>query len=134
MAKGIAWLKIKKDYLEGISPKELSEKYKVDIEKLYKKIENDKWAAELREIKGNIGNKVQDKIDRISNKALDTCEQVMDDKQASYKDKLTAANIALSVSGLKSSKQEISGEIEKIFITKKEEEQVQEHINDFING
>lgn len=104
---GIAWNNIKKDYLEGIAPKELAAKYEVDIDKLYKKIENDKWAAELREIKGNIGNLVQEKIERITTLALRRLEGVLNDENIKTNDLVSAIGKALDISGLKSFKQEI---------------------------
>ena len=109
MAKATAWNKIKADYLNGVTPKELAEKYKMDVEKVYKKIENDKWASELREIKGKIGNDVQEKIKNLTNLALDTLCKVINDPESDNKDKVSASKAILDVSGLKSLKQEVSG-------------------------
>lgn len=136
MAKGIAWLNIKIDYLQGITPKELAEKYNVDIDKLYKKIENEKWASELREIKGNIGNEVQEQIADITKLALSRLKDVLSNKEVRTGDLVNAIGKAFDVSGLKSSKQEITGNVgvEKIYITAEENKQVQDHIDDFIEG
>lgn len=109
MAKAIAWNKIKADYLNGVTPKELAEKHKVEIEKLYKKIENDKWAVELREIKGKIGNDVQERIKELTNLALETLCDVIKAGDSKYQDKVSASKAILDVSGLKSLKQEVTG-------------------------
>lgn len=109
MAKGIAWNKIKAEYLQGVTPKELAEKYKIEIEKLYKKIENDKWAAELREIKGKIGNEVQEQIKVLTNLALEALKNVIKDGESKPADIVAASRAILDVSGLKSLKQELSG-------------------------
>lgn len=109
MAKAIPWNKIKADYLNGVTPKELAEKHKVEIEKLYKKIENDKWAVELREIKGKIGNDVQERIKELTNLALETLCEVIKAGDSKYQDKVSASKAILDVSGLKSLKQEVTG-------------------------
>ena len=109
MAKAIPWNKIKADYLNGVAPKELAEKHKVEIEKLYKKIENDKWAVELREIKGKIGNDVQERIKELTNLALETLCEVIKADDSKYQDKVSASKAILDVSGLKSLKQEVTG-------------------------
>ena len=107
--KTTPWNKIKAEYLQEVPPKELAAKYKVDIDRLYKKIENDKWAAELREIKGNIGNKVQDRIEKLTNLALDTLEEVANDVKCEKNTRVQAAKALLDISGLKNSKQVIEG-------------------------
>ena len=109
MAKTTPWNKIKVDYLNGVTPKELAEKHKVEIEKLYKKIENDKWAVELREIKGKIGNDVQERIKELTNLALETLCEVIKAGDSKYQDKVSASKAILDVSGLKSLKQEVTG-------------------------
>lgn len=109
MAKVTAWNKIKADYLNGVTPKELAEKYKIDIDKIYNKIDNDSWAKEKAEINGNIRNDVQEKIKELSNLALDTLREVINDPESENKDKVSAARAILDVSGLKSFKQEVSG-------------------------
>jgi hypothetical protein len=109
MAKTTPWNKIKADYLNGVTPKELAEKHKIDINKLYKKIENDKWAVELREIKGKIGNDVQERIKELTNLALETLCEVIKAGDSKYQDKVSASKAILDVSGLKSLKQEIEG-------------------------
>jgi uncharacterized protein YjcR len=109
MAKTTPWNKIKADYLNGVTPKELAEKHKIDINKLYKKIENDKWAVELREIKGKIGNDVQERIKELTNLALETLCEVIKAGDSKYQDKVSASKAILDVSGLKSLKQEVTG-------------------------
>lgn len=109
MAKTTPWTKIKKEYLEGTAPKELAEKYKLDINKIYDKIDNAKWAKELKEINGNVRNDVQDRISKLTNKALQTLEEVIDDYETEKNIKVQACKALLDISGLKSSKQEISG-------------------------
>ena len=109
MAKTTPWNKIKKEYLDGVAPKELAEKYEVDINKLYNKIDNDAWAKEKTEINGNIRNDVQEKIKELTNLALDTLKNVINDPEAKHTDKVSASKALLDVSGLKSVKQEVSG-------------------------
>jgi hypothetical protein len=136
--KPIPWLEIKTEYLKGCSPKELAEKYEVDIKKLYKKIENDKWAPELSEIKGNIGSEVKEQISCITKLALSRLKDVLSDDDIRTSDLVQAIGKALDVSGLKSSKQEITGKdgsalIQKVYVSEKETEFTDNHIDSVIN-
>ena len=112
MAKTTPWNKIKADYLNGVSPKELAEKYNIGIDKLYNKIDNDSWAKEKTEINGNIRNSVQERIKDLTNLALETLCNVINDPESDNKDKVSASKAILDVSGLKSSKQELSGTLQ----------------------
>ena len=109
MAKTTAWNKIKADYLKGVTPKELAEKYKIDINKLYNKIDNDSWAKEKTEINENIRNDVQERIKELTNLALETLCKVIKAGDSKYQDKVSASKAILDVSGLKSLKQEVTG-------------------------
>lgn len=109
MAKATPWNKIKADYLNGVTPKELSEKYKIDITKLYNKIDNDSWAKAKTEINENIRNDVQERIKELTNLALETLCDVIKAGDSKYQDKVSASKAILDVSGLKSLKQEVTG-------------------------
>ena len=109
MAKTTAWNKIKADYLNGVTPKELAEKYKIDINKLYNKIDNDSWAKEKTEINENIRNDVQERIKELTDLALETLCEVIKAGDSKYQDKVSASKAILDVSGLKSLKQEVTG-------------------------
>ena len=109
MAKTTPWNKIKVDYLNGVTPKELAEKYKIDINKLYNKIDNDSWAKEKTEINENIRNDVQERIKELTDLALETLCEVIKAGDSKYQDKVSASKAILDVSGLKSLKQEVTG-------------------------
>jgi uncharacterized protein YjcR len=109
MAKTTPWNKIKVDYLNGVTPKELAEKYKIDINKLYYKIDNDSWAKEKTKINENIRNDVQERIKELTDLALETLCEVIKAGDSKYQDKVSASKAILDVSGLKSLKQEVTG-------------------------
>lgn len=109
MSKTIEWHKIKADYLNGVTPKELAEKYKIDITKIYNKIDNDSWAKEKTQINENIRNDVQGRIKELTNVALETLYSVINNVEAKDADKISASRAILDVSGLKSLKQEVTG-------------------------
>ena len=109
MAKATPWNKIKADYLNGVTPKELAEKYKISIDKLYNKIDNDSWAKAKTEINENIRNDVQERIKELTNLALETLCEVIKAGDSKYQDKVSASKAILDVSGLKSLKQEVTG-------------------------
>ena len=109
MVKTTPWNKIKVDYLNGVTPKELAEKYKIDINKLYYKIDNDSWAKEKTKINENIRNDVQERIKELTDLALETLCEVIKAGDSKYQDKVSASKAILDVSGLKSLKQEVTG-------------------------
>lgn len=103
-----AWNKIKREYLEGVKPAELAKKYGTTSGSIRSKASKEKWLNDKITLSDKVQQKVENRITKLTNKALDTCEGVMDDPDASYKDKLTAAGLAISISGLKKNKQEIT--------------------------
>jgi uncharacterized protein YjcR len=109
MAKVTAWNKIKADYLNGVTPKELANKYKVKAKTIHEKASKEKWVAEKTSICKNVQEDVQEKIKELSNLALDTLKEVINSPESDNKDKVSAARAILDVSGLKSLKQEVSG-------------------------
>ena len=109
MAKTTPWNKIKADYLKGVTPKELAEKYKIDISKIYYKVDNASWAKEKTKIDENIRNDVQDEIKDLTKLALSALKNVINDSESKPADIVAASRAILDVSGLKSLKQELSG-------------------------
>lgn len=134
--KPIPWLEIKAEYLKGCSPKELSIKYNVPAKTIHEKASKESWVDEKASISKKVQESIENYIKTLSKKALKQLETVIDDTEAEYKDKVSASRAILDVSGLKSSKHELTGNVgvEKVYITKEEEKQVQNHIDDFIDG
>lgn len=95
------WNEIKKKYLEGVTPKELSVIYKVSAKDIGDKASHDGWVAKKREISGKVEQTVQDRIVGLTSKALNALEEVLDtsDNEAN---KISAARHVIDVSGLKS--------------------------------
>lgn len=109
MAKVTAWNKIKADYLNGVTPKELAEKYKIPAKSIHEKASKENWVEEKASISKNLQEDVQAKIKTLTNLALDTLCKVINDPESDNKDKVSASRAILDVSGLKSLKQEVSG-------------------------
>ena len=109
MAKATPWNKIKADYLNGVTPKELAEKYKIPAKSIHEKASKESWVDEKASISKNLQEDVQAKIKELSNLALDTLKEVINSPESDNKDKVSAARAILDVSGLKSLKQEVSG-------------------------
>lgn len=137
--KPIPWLEIKAEYLKGCKPDELSKKYNVDIEKLYNKIDNSGWNKEKMELQGKIRNNLEEEIACITNLALRRLKNVLSDDCIRTSDLVQAIGKAFDISGLKSSKQEITGKdgspiVQQTFLTPEECNKAIEHIKDYING
>ena len=96
------WNKIKKLYLEGVSPKELEAMYGYPAKDIGDKASKEGWTAKKREIAGKVEQTVQDRIVGLTTKALNVLETVLNDSDDD-KDKIAAARAVIDVSGLKSS-------------------------------
>ncbi len=104
-----AWNKIKAEYLQGVTPKELAQKYHLKAKQISDKANEEKWVAEKAKISENVRSDVQNRIKDLTNQALEALCDVINDPECENKDKVSAARAILDVSGLKSLKQDISG-------------------------
>lgn len=107
----IPWAKVKKDYLEGVTPKEIALKYGTTAKTVTDKACKEKWTAEKSIIYENVLQNVQDRIQNITNKALTTLEEIIENDTAKDADRVAASRAVLDISGLKTQKQEISGDM-----------------------
>lgn len=107
MTKTTPWTKIKTEYLQGATPKELAKKYNLTSQQVRSKASKEKWRAEKVTISNKVTQNIEDKIKALSNNALETLGRIIKDPEAKDSDKVAAAKAILDVSGLKSVKQEI---------------------------
>lgn len=139
MAKGIAWVKIKSEYLQGVTPKELGEKYGLTAKQISDKANKEKWVAEKAKMCEKVRENTQERIERITNIALIRLEDVLLNDEVRPSDLVNAIGKAFDVSGLKSSKQEITGKdgaplVQQTYLTPEECKAAINHIKDFINN
>lgn len=104
-----AWNKIKVEYLQGVTPKELAQKYHLKAKQISDKANEEKWVAEKAKISENLRIDVQERIKDLTNQALDALCNVINDPECKNTDKVSAAKAILDVSGLKSIKQDVTG-------------------------
>ncbi len=134
------WVKIKAEYLQGAFPKELAKKYNITAKQISDKANKEKWVNEKSKICEKVRENVESQVGRITNLALERLESVLKCKEIRNNDLIAAIGKALEISGLKSSKQEITGKdgaplTEKvIYVTPEEQNEVKEHIRQTING
>ena len=140
MAKTTPWIKIKAEYFQGVTPAELGEKYGLTAKQVSDKANKEKWTADKSKICEEVRNKVQSKIDKITSLALKRLEDVLSDKKTKTNDLVSAIGKAIDISGLKSSKQEITGKdgtpftIQKEYILPEEVKQFEEHYKQSVGG
>jgi len=115
------WNKIKKEYLEGVTPKELAAKYKISAKDIGDKASHDGWTAKKREISVKVEQTVQERIVGLTTKALDALEKVLD-KSENEVNIISAARSVIDVSGLKAIKNIVSADAGfSLFVTKAKE-------------
>lgn len=137
--KEIPWGEIEKKYLIGVKPQDLAKKYNIPCGTIRSHASRNGWCINKQQISNevtqNVAQKLEDRLTNLTNKALTTCETVLDDPGAKYQDKLTASKIIIDCSGLKKDKKELSGNVgvQKVFVTPEMQEATLEHIKQVIN-
>lgn len=107
--KTTPWNKIKAEYLQGVTPRELAEKYKLKPRSISDKAYNENWNEEKARICENVREITQERIKELTNLAVDTLCEVINDSECKKDTKVQAAKALLDISGLKNSKQVIEG-------------------------
>lgn len=102
------WVKIKADYLSGVTPKELSLKYGVSAKTIHEKASKENWVDERTSIYKNLQEITQDRIERITNLALKRLEDVLSEGEIKTNDLVSAIGKALDISGLKKESQNLN--------------------------
>ena len=128
MAKTTPWNKIKADYLNGITPKELASKYKVTAKQIHEKASKENWTAEKARICKNLQENVQERIKALTNLALDTLCEVIKADDSKYQDKVSASKAILDISGLKTQKHEVENKGINIVVADKEHKKMLEDL------
>lgn len=109
MKQTTPWHEIKAEYLQGVTPKELAEKYKISGKTIREKASKEGWVEAKTTICNNLQQDIQERIKGLTNVALDALCEVINDPECKNTDKVSAARAILDISGLKSLKQDISG-------------------------
>lgn len=138
MAKETPWLEIKTAFLKGVTAKELAVKYKIKARSITDKAYEERWNDEKTIISENIRDRVTKRVDRITDLALQRLEGVLLDEDIKTSDLVQAIGKAFDISGLKSSKQELTGKdgsalIQKVFVTAQEKQEADKHIDSVID-
>lgn len=137
--RNIPWKEIEEKYLIGIQPQDLAQEYNVSCSTIRSHACKQKWSVNKQQISNQVLQSVtqnlEARVTNLANKALTTCETVLDDPGAKYQDKLTASKIIIDCSGLKKDKKELSGNVgvQKVFVTPEMQEATLEHIKQVIN-
>lgn len=135
--KPVPWNEIKTEYLQGAFPRELAKKYGLTAKQISDKANKDKWVQEKTKISEKVRENVEEKISRITNLALDRLEEILEGSIL-RPDFVSAIGRAIDISGLKTTKQEISGIdgspiVQKVFVSPEERAEVDKHIEGVIN-
>lgn len=138
MAKETPWLEIKTAFLKGVTAKELAVKYKIKARSITDKAYEERWNDEKTIISENIRDRVTKRVDHITDLALQRLEGVLLDEDIKTSDLVQAIGKAFDISGLKSSKQELTGKdgsalIQKVFVTAQEKQEADKHIDSVID-
>ena len=128
MAKTTPWNKIKKEYLEGVSPKDLASKYGIAAKSIHEKASKEHWVDEKASICKNVQEDVQEQIKELTNLALQALRSVINDPECKHADKVSASRAILDISGLKTQKHEVENKGINIVVADKEHKRMLEDL------
>lgn len=140
MSKRTPWIQIKSEYLLGVAPKEIAEKYGIEAKAIHEKASKENWPDEKARISKNLQVSTQDQIQRITLLALRRLEDILTEDMIKTSDLVNAIGKAFDISGLKTENKNIKGDaknpvmVQKVFVTPDEYNEVQKHIEDFISN
>lgn len=140
MAKETPWLEIKTAFLKGVTAKELAVKYKIKARSITDKAYEERWNDEKTIISENIRDRVTKRVDHITDLALQRLEGVLLDEDIKTSDLVQAIGKAFDISGLKSSKQELTGKdgaplsVQKVFVTPEMKKEAENFTKELLNG
>lgn len=140
MSKRTPWVQIKSEYLLGVTPKDLAEKYGLDPKTIHEKASKENWTEEKARICKNLQVHTQEQVQRITLLALRRLEDVLTEDMIKTSDLVSAIGKALDISGLKTENKNLKGDaknplmVQKVFVTPEEYDEVQKHIEDFISN
>ena len=100
------WELIKEQYCSGIPPRELAKKHKLKAQTISDKAYDENWKLEKTKKTEEIAKTFKEETERITTKALQRLEQLLDSKDIKDTDLTSAIGKALDISGLKSQKVE----------------------------
>lgn len=116
MAKTTPWNKIKAEYLQGVTPKELAKKYGLTAEQVSNKAGRDKWTKQKNEIQQKTQENVQDKIQKYVDTIIDNLYNIVIDEDEKTCDRINAGKVIIDISGLKNVKEKTAEELPTINI------------------
>jgi hypothetical protein len=124
--------------LKGVTAKELAVKYKIKARSITDKAYEERWNDEKTIISENIRDRVTKRVDHLTDLAMQRLEGVLLDEDIKTSDLVQAIGKAFDISGLKSSKQELTGKdgsalIQKVFVTAQEKQEADKHIDSVID-
>lgn len=128
MAKTTPWNKIKADYLNGVTPKELAKKYSLTPKQIHDKANRDSWVKEKTSIAEKTRESVQERIKELTDLALETLCEVIKADDSKYQDKVSASKAILDISGLKTQKHELENKGISIVVADKEHKKMLEDL------
>lgn len=140
MAKETPWLEIKTAFLKGVTAKELAVKYKIKARSITDKAYEERWNDEKTIIFENIRDRVTERVERVTDLALIRLEGVLLDEDIKTSDLVQAIGKAFDISGLKSSKQELTGKdgaplsVQKVFVTPEMKKEAENFTKELLNG
>lgn len=114
--KTTPWNKIKAEYLQGVTPKELAVKYNLTAKSITNKASADKWVNDKKIISENLRQNTQDKIQKYTDEIIDNFFMIAMNNDEKTCDRINAGKVILELSGLKNIKPEEKSELPVIQI------------------
>lgn len=108
--KPVCWSKVKKDYIQGVTPADLVKKYpelNMTAKALGARASQLGWTEKKREIYKNIEDDFEESIKELTRMSFDTLKHIINTSD-NEGNKIAAIRAVLDVSGLKNSKKTLN--------------------------
>ena len=106
------WAKIQIEYEQGAKPKELAEKYNMTPKQISNRANRYGWVEKKVEISEKNVEKSRkrydEEIDKLLSKSFVVLNEIINDDEAKYSDKINAVKCVIDISGLKKDNQELN--------------------------
>lgn len=114
--KTTPWNKIKAEYLQDVTPKELAKKYGLTSQQVRSKATKEKWTSEKLTISNKVTQNAQDKVQKYVDTIIDNLYNIVIDKNEKTCDRINAGKVIIDLSGLKNDKPKEKTELPTINI------------------
>jgi hypothetical protein len=103
--KTTPWNRIKAEYLDGVTPKELAIKYDITAKSISNKANKEKWTSKKAKINENLGDRVQKELEEITTLGIKRLKELLNSKEIKPNELISAIRLGFETTLLNKNKE-----------------------------